>query len=251
MWKLKNDDSKAVITAREHINSCHRAFLIDLPHTAVSFFMHGGVEFVNDNYKVLKYDDKFPRFLASCPIYRFADRDICFLDGGRGAPQAADTLETLAELGVKNVISVGMCGVFSEKVDTGDIIVPDLAFVEEGTSLHYYSDIECSKPHSDLFRLALGNIPNSKSFHIVSTDAVYRQTFIKEDLWRKKGAVGIDMETSALFSVGKILNLNVVSILIASDKHPLNEGDEKWQWRMPPNLRKEFFAKCINFAFKI
>ena len=58
MWKLKNDDSKAVITAREHINSCHRAFLIDLPHTAVLFFMPGGVEFVNDNYKVLKYDDK-------------------------------------------------------------------------------------------------------------------------------------------------------------------------------------------------
>ena len=53
-----------------------------------------------------------------------------------------DTIETLAVLGVKRVVTVGMCGGFSEQVAVGDILVPDKAFVEEGTSLHYYEQID-------------------------------------------------------------------------------------------------------------
>lgn len=70
---------------------------------------------------------------------------------------------------------------------------------------------------------AAETIDGAKALPIVSTDAVYRQTFFKEALWREKGSVGVDMETSALYSVGALLDINVVSILIASDKHPLNE----------------------------
>lgn len=58
------------------------------------------------------------------------DYDICFLDGGRGAPQAVDTLETLAPLGVKNVITIGLFGAFGEAVKSGDIIIPNKALVE-------------------------------------------------------------------------------------------------------------------------
>ena len=86
---------------------------------------------------------------------------------------------------------------------------------------------------------------------IVSTDAVYRQTFFKEKIWRQKGAVGVDMETSALLSVGAYLNINIVSILIASDKHPLNESDCPWKWTMTKEKRYEFFRKCLKFAESI
>ena len=47
---------------------------------------------------------------------------------------AVDTLETLNALGVKNVVSVGMFGAFSEKISSGAILVPNKAFSEEGTS---------------------------------------------------------------------------------------------------------------------
>lgn len=52
----------------------------------------------------------FPRFLNKCPIYEIKDLNICFLDGGRGAPQAVDTIEILKALGVKTVISVDCVG---------------------------------------------------------------------------------------------------------------------------------------------
>lgn len=77
------------------------------------------------------------------------------MDGGRGAPQAVDTLETLHALGVKNIIAVGMCGAYTENVVIGKIIAPQKAFVEEGTSLHYYESIEVSYPDDDLLNMTL------------------------------------------------------------------------------------------------
>lgn len=62
--------------------------------------------------------------------------------------------------------------------------------------------------------------------------------------------MGVDMETSALFSVGKYLNMKVVSILIASDKHPLSENGKAWKWSMSMETRFSFFEKCIDFSLQ-
>lgn len=251
MWKYENDNTQSVITAKKHIESCHKSRINKLPKTAILFYMHDGVEYTTSLYKTKKLSDCFPRFLCSCPIYEFKDCDICFLDGGRGAPQAVDTIETLNSLGVENVIAVGMFGAFAKDINSGDIVVPNKAFVEEGTSLHYYTNIAYSAPNDNLHKFAVKKINGAKALPVVSTDAVYRQTFYKEDLWRKQGAVGVDMETSALFSVGKYLKLNVVSILIASDIHPLTQNDKPWEWKMSKESRYDFFKKCINFALQI
>ncbi len=251
MWRYEKDGSACIITAVKHIESCHSSFdLKELPKTAVLFYMHGGEKYTCENYDTVKLSDKFPRFLNACPIYRFSNNDVCFLDGGRGAPQAVDTIETLCALGVENVVSVGMFGAFSDDIQPGDIVVPCKAFVEEGASLHYYSKIDYSQPNSELCKAAVQAIEDSKSLPIVSTDAVYRQTFFKEEMWRKQGAVGVDMETSALFSVGKYLNMKVVSILIASDKHPLSENGKAWKWSMSMETRCSFFEKCIDFSLQ-
>lgn len=250
---MKNitDNTSCVITARNHIECCHRTPCTKLPETAILFFMHSGVDYANEHYDTELITDKFPSFLNSRPLYKIKNENVCFIHGGWGAPMAADTIETLKELGVKNVISVGMFGAFSNEINVGDIVIPNKAFVEEGTSPHYYGDIEFSSPNTELQRRALDFSTESADLPIVSTDAVYRQTFYRENLWRSRGAVGVDMETSALFSVGRYVGANVVSILIASDKHPLNEKDEKWQWKMTRQMRYDFFEKCINFALSL
>ena len=146
MWNFLEDHTPAVITAQRHIESAHANEKLSLPQTAVLFYMHGGEAFVRKNYKTRLISKRFPRFLASCPVYRLRHHSLCFLDGGRGAPQAVDTLETLAALGVQNVICVGMCGVFAGGLTCGDILIPSKAFVEEGTSLHYFPSITFSQP---------------------------------------------------------------------------------------------------------
>ena len=247
MWKFEDDRTATVLTAREHVACGHNGPVVSLPETAILFYMHSGPQYLQEHYPCTLLTEKLPRFFQGGPVWKL-DEKICFLDGGRGAPQAVDTIETLAVLGVKRVVTVGMCGGFSEQVAVGDILVPDKAFVEEGTSLHYYEQIDFARPDEQLFE-QLKKIPEAKVLPIVTTDAVYRQTFYKEQLWREKGAVAVDMETSALWSVGKFLGLQVASVLMISDRHPLREGEPAWEWKMTMEMRRRLFKRVMEIVF--
>ena len=247
MWKFEDDRTATVLTAREHVACGHNGPVVSLPETAILFYMHSGPQYLQEHYPCTLLTEKLPRFLQGGPVWKLNEK-ICFLDGGRGAPQAVDTIETLAVLGVKRVVTVGMCGGFSEQVAVGDILVPDKAFVEEGTSLHYYEQIDFARPDEQLFE-QLQNIPEAKVLPIVTTDAVYRQTFYKEQLWREKGAVAVDMETSALWSVGKFLGLQVASVLMISDCHPRREGEPAWEWKMTMEMRRRLFKRVMEIVF--
>lgn len=247
MWRLPDDNSKAVITAAEQIHSAHRECRLRLPETAVVFFMSKGTDYLAEHYDAEEMPEPFPRFLNRCPIWEIKDLQLCFLDGGRGAPQAVDTIETLAALGVKNIIAVGMCGAFDEKVRVGEIIAPQKAFVEEGTSLHYYESIDASFPNDDLLNMAAA-LFHISTHPIVSTDAVYRQTFRKEQVWRENGAVGVDMETSAVFSVAQHLGLKAVALLMVSDIHPIKPDAPKWEWHMTKEMKYHLAEQGITLA---
>ena len=247
MWCLPNDDSKAVITAAEQIHSGHRECHLHLPETAIVFFMSKGADYLVEHYNAKEMSEPFPRFLNRCPIWGINELSICFLDGGRGAPQAADTVETLAALGAKNIIAVGMCGAFDENVHVGEIIAPRKAFVEEGTSLHYYESIDASFPDGDLLNIA-ASLFEINTYPIVSTDAVYRQTFRKEQLWRGNCAVGVDMETSAVFSVAHHLGLRAVALLMVSDIHPIKQDAPKWEWHMTKEMKYHLAEQGLSLA---
>lgn len=257
MWQETKDKTNPVITAKQHIASLHNDTPpLCLPETAVVFFMRGGEEYLNEHCNTRLLSDKFPRFLKPCPIYLVEDEpSFCFLNGGAGAPQAADTLETLAALGVKRVLSVGMFGTFSNWVSCGDIVIPVGAISEEGTSQHYKRNATVSFPSVPLYDF-VRHMPdhpvlNFKHDYIVSCDAIYRQTFFKEEKWRQRMAVGVDMETSALFTVGSCIKVDVVSILIASDRHPMKEEESQWEWTMTQETRNQFFEQSLQLAKRI
>ncbi|MBQ5406676.1 MAG: nucleoside phosphorylase [Oscillospiraceae bacterium] len=245
MWKYPDDDSSAVLTAKENIESIRGAgSVLRLPERALVFFMSRGVDYLLETDTCRLLTEKLPRFLMGGPVYAIGDT-LCFLDGGRGAPQAADTVETLAALGVRELICVGMCGAFSPQLRSGDILVPQCCFSEEGTSWHYYEHAEVFEPDARLYARLRG-IPGSKTLPLVSTDGIYRQTYYKEQLWREKGAAAVDMETSAVFSVARCLGLAAAAVLMVSDCHPLYEGAPKWEWRMTGEMRRELFEKTMQ-----
>jgi len=246
MWRFPEDNTEPVITAEGHIHSSHSETVMKLPETAILFFLSKSADYLCKKYHAAELPVKLPRFLNRCPVWVIDDQ-ICILNGGSGAPQACDTVETLAALGVKNIIAVGMFGAFDQRITAGEIIVPDKAFVEEGTSLHYYESIDYSSPDSSM-SASCQSMLKIKSYPIVSTDAVYRQTFYKERMWREKGAVGVDMETSAVYSVSRYLGLKSVAILMASDLHPSNPKETKWEWKMTEDNRFEIAEKSLFIA---
>ncbi len=250
MWRLKNDGSKAVFTASEHVRSAHRGSGLQLPENAIVFFIGNGTEYLLEHHAAEKLPEPFPRFLGRCPIWKLDALDLCFLHGGYGAPQAADTVETLAALGVKRIISVGMCGGFDEHVRVGEIIAPRKAFVEEGTSLHYYETVPFACPDTDLLERAASFL-QIRTHPIVTTDAVYRQTFRKEQLWRDQGAVGVDMETSAVFSVARYLGVSTTALLMVSDRHPLSEDAPRWEWCMTKEMKCHLVEQALSLAEQI
>lgn len=246
MWKIPGDTTDPVITARGNIGSPHRkAVGYTLPGTAILFCL-GGMEVLTERAGCRLIAPDFPRFLYKCPVYALNGR-VCFLDGGRGAPQAADTLETLAALGVKRAVSVGLCGALAaEKAAPGSVFVPDCAFIEEGTSLHYLgADARCAEPDERL-SLALSASLGVPRFPVVSTDAVYRQTYRKEQAWRESGAVGVDMETSALFTVGREAGVATAAVLMCSDAHPTAPGAGAWSWIMTDEMRRTFIGRVTD-----
>ncbi len=140
-----------------------------------------------------------------------------------GAPYAAMIVESLRIWGVEKILFVGWCGAISHRVKAGDIIVPDSAMVDEGTSGHY-CDPSCrvalpARLMVHQTRLALQH--HGASFHkgpIWTTDAIFRETVEKVKNFQAKGALAVEMELSAVFTVAGFREMEVAGILIVSDE---------------------------------
>ena len=147
-----------------------------------------------------------------------------------GAPYAAMIVESLGVWGVEKILFIGWCGAISHRLKAGDIIVPDSAIVDEGTSGHY-GDPSCrvalpARPLVHKARLALQH--HGAPFHggaVWTTDAIFRETVEKVKYYQEKGALAVEMELSAIFTVAGFREMEAAGILVVSDE--LSD----YQWR--------------------
>ncbi len=56
------------------------------------------------------------------------------------------------------------------------------------------------------------------------------------------------METSAVFSVSRYLGLRSVSLLMASDIHPMLPDGPKWDWQMTKEMKHDLAEKSVAVA---
>jgi purine-nucleoside phosphorylase len=138
-----------------------------------------------------------------------------------GAPYAALILEEAIASGVHTFLFFGQCGSLSKHVAIGDCIVPDGSFIDEGTSRCYpisadlsHPDMQYSKKVADVTRQT-GQVCHMG--RIWCTDGLYQETPEKVRLYQDKHAIGVEMETSALFTVAKYRKVVMAALLIVSD----------------------------------
>lgn len=149
-----------------------------------------------------------PRFSAAGPVV--------------GAPYAAMMLETLVAWGARRAVFLGWCGALTPELAIGDLLVPDGGLVDEGTSPGY------GKPAGEVSRAdpaltetvraavaARGGAPRRGP--VWTTDAIYRETPSKIRAFRNRGAAAVEMELSALFTVGRFRSIPVAALLVVSD----------------------------------
>jgi len=137
-----------------------------------------------------------------------------------GAPQAVLILEKLIALGARRVILLGWTGGLNPALSPGDLILPDEAISEEGTSRHYSDNVR-PKPSLGLLQSMQKALKEADlSYHqgpVWTTDAPYRETIDKVRAFQSQGVLGVDMETSALYTVGAFRGIETAALLIVSD----------------------------------
>jgi uridine phosphorylase len=140
-----------------------------------------------------------------------------------GAPYAVMILESLVAGGVRKVIYFGWCGAISPEIGIGDILVPTSAVIDEGTSRHYLNNNNfTSRPSESLVKMITATLKQKGlSYHkgpIWSTDAIFRETKDKVRNYQTQKVLAVEMETSALFTVGNYRQIDLAAILVVSDE---------------------------------
>ncbi|EGQ7756385.1 nucleoside phosphorylase [Vibrio vulnificus] len=148
----------------------------------------------------------------------FQGKAITVCSTGIGAPSMIIAVEELKQCGAKYIIRVGSAGAMQPNIALGELIVAEGAVRDEGGSKAY---IDAAYPAYASFSLLKGldgylqmqTVPYHMGV-VRSHDSFY--TDDEETLcqyWNKKGVLGADMETSALFTVGRLRGLHVASVL--------------------------------------
>jgi nucleoside phosphorylase len=165
-----------------------------------------------------------------------------------GAPYATMVLETLIAWGARKIIFLGWCGSISNSVKIGDIIIPDAAIIDEGTSRHYQNhDSRLSYPSEPMLtRLRAGMNQNQIHFQsgtVWSTDAIYRETRKQVEYYQGQQAVAVEMEISALFTVARFRKADLGAIAVVSDEL------DSFKWR--PGFKLDEFKRGRKAACKV
>lgn len=155
-------------------------------------------------------------------LYTDQERKFSLAGPMIGAPYAVMLLEDLICRGAREILFFGWCGAIDADLKVGDIIVPSGAFIDEGTSRHYGADNGCpTKPGEHLTSRIKAHLDQAKlpyySGHIWTTDAIYRETPNQVRHYQQKEALAVEMELSALFTVGKFRGIDVGAVLVVSD----------------------------------
>lgn len=144
--------------------------------------------------------------------------DIIACSSGIGGSSASIAIEELNNLGVKAIIRIGSCGALQKGIGLGELIIASGAIRDEGTS-KAYADIRLPAiPNYVLFNKCLEAVKDfDYKYHVGivhSHESFYIDTNAKEEeYWSNYKALGADMETAALFTVGHIRNIKTASIL--------------------------------------
>ncbi len=221
-------DNKSITDARDYLGHVIRRRGITLPDcTNICLITHSQaiLELAKAMHRHEVYD------IGSCrptELYYFYPDNMmpyALLSQHLGAPMAAVALEELIAISFEQFISIGAAGHTAmngeASMGIGDLLLPDRALVHEGTSSHYSPNITESQPDTTSFndlQEALDNLNvNYRKGTVATTDAIYRETddFIRNILSR--GAMGIDMEASAQFTVCSYHGKRIAALFYISD----------------------------------
>jgi len=179
---------------------------------------------------------------------------VTVMSTGMGCPAAAIAVEELANIGAGVFIRTGSTGALQRPIDLGDLIIANGAVKNEGTSKMYEPDEFPAVPSYRVLNSLVAAAESLKrelrfNYHvgiISSDDAFYAETPEFIGRMTALGALGLDMESSAIFVVSRARGLQSGSILSASE----NFARKSIVPEKVPEALKEGWLKETQVALK-
>lgn len=144
--------------------------------------------------------------------------EVLAVSTGIGGSSASIAVEELHHIGVDWMVRIGSCGALQKGIALGDLIFAEGAVRDDGTSKAYVDVSYPAVPDPFLLMYCMdyaeeqgwafhhGIVHSHESFYIDDNDVI-------EAGWSKKGVLGSDMETAALFTAGRLRGVHTASIL--------------------------------------
>lgn len=143
---------------------------------------------------------------------------ILAMSTGMGGASMAIAVEELRNIGITHIIRIGSCGALQEGIGLGDLILVNAAVRDDGASHTYSPDTYPAVADTELLAACIRSSKDKGFVHHVGVCRSHDSFYIDEqdainDAWSKRGVLGSDMETAALFTVARLRGVKAASIL--------------------------------------
>lgn len=155
---------------------------------------------------------------------KFKNKILSIQGTGIGIPSTALYIhELIHTYGVTSIIRVGTCGALQKEVELGQVIVANHAWTDSNT-VNLLGMDKAYLPKADLNLLAKAEICALDLGLTTVTGAVFSTDLFYSDddpvRWNepiRQGVIGVDMETSVLYTLAEKNKIKSLSILTVSD----------------------------------
>lgn len=154
---------------------------------------------------------------------------ITIINFGMGSATAATVMDLLSAVGPKAVLFLGKCGGLKKKNEIGDLILPIAAIRGEGTSADYFPPEVPALPAFALQKAVSTTIRDYDLDYWTGTVYTTNRRVWEHDAQFREyletvRAMGIDMETATIFTVGFFNEIPTGALLLVSDQPMIPEG---------------------------
>ncbi|GHA57262.1 AMP nucleosidase [Pontibacter akesuensis] len=182
------------------------------------------------NY-VRMFSDKFGVEIRGLdkPMQTATANNITIINFGMGSAMAATVMDLLSAIKPKAALFLGKCGGLKKKTQIGDLILPIAAIRGEGTSDDYLPAEIPALPSFRLQRAVSSMIKKHEMDYWTGTVYTTNRRVWEHDeefkeYLRQIRAMGVDMETATIFTVGFVNEIPHGALLLVSDNPMIPEG---------------------------
>ena len=137
-----------------------------------------------------------------------------------GSTWYSDVFRRFNHLWSKKIIGFGAAGTLSKDFKVGDLLIPIYAKLWMKEHLNIKTN-EYIEPNPKLYR-ELRNIFSKSVIKLGfgdwwTTDGFYRESKNDINKYSNQGIIGVDMETSAMYNLGKFRNVEICNLLVSDE----------------------------------